>query len=101
MPFDKDKDKTKKLRDQLTSGIIGNQLIEFSPHLSEAVTIKKMDNIYGRLKPIEMKNMIDSSILVSSQMQQDLLSLCKLDNPRFHLLYRATRDDFSSANFHS
>jgi hypothetical protein len=95
-------EKSNNLREQLTSSIIGDQLVEFiSRQSADDNTISPLENIYGHLKNISKSSPIDSSILVSSQMQQDLLALCKREERKFLLIYRATRDGFSAANFHA
>jgi hypothetical protein len=44
---------------------------------------------------------IDSTIVCTDKMKQDLVRLCKLDDKQFKLLYRGSRDGFEAESFHA
>ena len=83
----------KALGEELNQTIIGDQTIEFSPSTSDS----QIDILYGHIVQVT----IDSTILNSYKMKSDLVQLCKLRGKQFELIYRATRDGFSAADFHA
>ncbi|CAF0718748.1 unnamed protein product [Brachionus calyciflorus] len=46
------------------------------------------------------KSLIDSVIIENNHQFNDLVSLCKMENQKFKLIYRASRDGFKSEDFH-
>ena len=44
---------------------------------------------------------MDSKIVDTNQLRQELVDLCKLDGKQFQLIYRASRDGFKAKSFHT
>ena len=86
-------EKVRSLEEELQMGIIGDQMTEFKPSTHGA----QIENICGNLD----QTSINSAILVTDKMKNDLVALCKLSGKRFKMIYRATRDGFQASSFHA
>ena len=82
----------KSLRDELNDLIIGRQMIGFRPCAGDT----EVEYICGYLDD----RTIDSKVIDSYQIENDLIELCKLSRKEFELLYRASRDGFEASSFH-
>ena len=86
--------KTKSLEYQLTELILGGDRIALRP----STTSTRIEDICGKID----LTYLESSIIRSFKMENDLIKLCKLSkNSEFDLLYRASRDGFEAARFHA
>ena len=88
-------EKVKSLEEQLNEIVLGDEMIGLRP--SESST--QVEDICGRLDFRDL----DSLIISSFKMENDLLELCQLSDIEydFGLLYRASRDGFEAAAFHA
>ena len=85
-------DKVKSLEGELIEKIIGVQ-IKSSASSKQASIQDICGNLY--------QGTINSAILSTDEMKNNLLTLCKLSGKQFNLIYRATRDGFKAKSFHS
>ena len=86
--------KTKSLDYQLTELIVGGERVALRPSTIDT----DIEDICGRL---DMRY-LESSIIRSLKMENDLVKLCKLSKESaFVLLYRASRDGFDASSFHA
>ena len=85
--------KVQSLEDQLKEMLLGDERIGFRPSASDT----PIADICGRLAI----RSIDSFIISSFKMENDLVELCKLNGLKFELLYRASRDGFKASSFHA
>ena len=88
-------DKVRTLEREFKERIIGDQMTAFKPSTTNQHI--QIESICGVLD----KGTIDSTILGTRKMKNDLVELCKLSGKQFNLLYRATRDGFAAASFHA
>ena len=86
-------EKVKSLKGELKERVIGDQVIEFMPSTNNT----QVEGICGYLD----QGKIDSTIISTDKLKNDLVELCKLRGKRFKLLYRASRDGFAAASFHT
>ena len=85
--------KVRWLERRLKKTIIGDQMTAFKPSTSDT----KIESICGKL----YQGTIDSTIISTDKMKNDLVKLCMLSGKQFKLLYRATRDGFAASAFHA
>ena len=86
-------EKVKSLEGELKERVVGDQMTEFKPSTSDT----QIEDICGNLD----LTTIDSTILINNKLKKDLVALCKLGIKQFKLIYRATRDGFAVASFHT
>ena len=87
-------EKVKSLEAELKTGIIGDQMTAFKPSTNNT----QVEDICGKLL---LLGKIDSTIIGTDNLKNDLVMLCKLSGKQFKLIYRATRDGFRAASFHA
>ena len=81
------------LEREFTKRIISDQKTEFKPSTS----VTQVEQICGNLD----QRTIDSLIINSYKMENNLVDLCKLSGKEFKLLYRASCDGFLASSFHA
>ena len=86
-------EKVRSLEKELKERIIGDQITDFKP----STHLIPIDSICGNLDQAT----IDSTILTSRKMKNDLVELCKLSGKQFTAIYRATTDGFHVSGFHA
>ena len=90
--------KVRALDHELTKAIVGEQAIGFRPPLHASTTSSaRLESMCGKLDA----RLIDSAIVGTYGMENELVELCKLSGKQFKLLYRATKDGFEAASFHA
>ena len=85
--------KVKLLEEELNRSIVGVCVTGFRPSSSKT----RIQEIRDRLDT----RVLDSMIISSFTMENDLVELCNLSIYDFKLLYRASRDGFEAASFHA
>ena len=88
-------EKVKALEEELKEKVIGDQMTEFKPSTNNT----QVEDICGKLDRLDRK--IDSTIISTDKLKNDLVTLCKLSGKQFKLLYRASRDGFQASAFHA
>ena len=86
-------EKVKSLDEQLLELIVGDESIGFRPSASHT----PIEDICGQLDHVKL----DSLVISSFKMENDLVELCKLNGFNFKLIYRASRDGFAATDFHA
>ena len=86
-------EKVRSLEEELKERIIGDQITEFKPSANDT----PIEDICGSLDT----GTIDSTIISTEKLKNDLVALCKLSRKQFKLIYRATTDGFAAASFHT
>ena len=84
---------TKSLANELSERIINVQMIEFR----RSERNNQIENRCGHLD----EKVVNSKILSTEKLKNDLIELCKLSEKQFRLIYRATRDGFEASSFHA
>ena len=79
--------------EELHERVIGDQVIQFKPGKVNL----QIEKLCGHF----IAGTIDSNIVSSDKMTNDLFNMCKLGGKRPKLLYRASRDGFGPADFHA
>ena len=87
-------EKIKALEDELVEIIVGNETIGFRPCMNDD---RLVESICGQLE----LRYLDSFIISSYTMENDLFDLCKLSDIDCELIYRASRDGFEAVAFHA
>ena len=86
-------EKMRPLGEQLKEKLFGDLKI----HFVASSMSTQIANICGNL----VTGTIDSTIVSSDSMKNDLINLCKLSGKQLKLLYRASRDGFQASSFHA
>ena len=85
--------KMRALADELKQKILQDQVAEIRPSAPDI----QLESMCGSPHALE----IDSVILSSDVMKNNLVNLCRLADKEFKLIYRATRDGFLVPDFHA
>jgi hypothetical protein len=80
-----------------------NLIVEFNLIESkyECLTIPITNDVDSKREDAIQKIDMNNSLILTNKQAEDLVKLCKLTSHKFELIYRASRDGFKSADFHS
>ena len=85
-------DRMRSLGEELKEKLVGNEKIRF-----RSGDASRTHTFFGHIE----ERPIDSRLISSYKMKEDLVELCNLGDKQFRLLYRASRDGFQASSFHA